>query len=54
MSEKIESRICPNCKVITFTEEDIENIDENGECLICENCRLDLQEQNKDDLEDEE
>lgn len=45
----IKSAICPNCGVIKFGEEDIENIEELGECLVCENHRLDLAESQADD-----
>lgn len=31
--------ICPKCGVIKFDEEDIENIEENGECMVCDKLR---------------
>lgn len=31
--------ICPKCGVIKFEQEDIENIEENGECMICDKLR---------------
>jgi hypothetical protein len=36
--------ICPNCGVIKFDVEDVENIEEFGECCICESIRTDLAE----------
>lgn len=46
--------ICPNCGVITFDSIDIENIEEYGECCICESCRRDYQDylESVDELED--
>ena len=53
MTSPIKSAICPNCGVIKFSEEDIDNIEENGECLICESIRLDNQESLYDDEREE-
>jgi len=53
MTSPIKSVICPNCGVIKFAEEEIDNIEENGECLICESIRLDNQESLYDDEREE-
>ena len=53
MTSPIKSAICPNCGVIKFSEEDIDNIEENGECCICESIRLDNQESLYDDEREE-
>ena len=53
MPAQIKSAICPNCGVIKFSEEDIENIEENGECCICEGIRTDDQESLADEEREE-
>lgn len=50
--EKLENGIiCPSCGVIKFEKEDIENIEENGECMVCDKIR---EEQFDDFKTDEE
>lgn len=44
-----DSMICPKCRVIKYQEEDVENIQEFGECLTCESCRLDIDPEIGDD-----
>lgn len=38
------SRKCPKCGRIRESKEDIENIDEFGECLLCEKLRQEARE----------
>lgn len=39
-AESILSRKCPKCHQVKQDEEDKENIDEFGECLLCEKIRF--------------
>jgi Zn finger protein HypA/HybF involved in hydrogenase expression len=44
-----ENLICPNCGIIKFDKEDVENIEENGECMICDKLRGELLEENNEE-----
>lgn len=48
---KIKEVICPKCGGITFDEIDIENIEEFGECMLCDKMRSDIMESNLSDEE---
>lgn len=49
---KIEEVKCPKCGMLRFDELDIDNIQEFGECLSCEDIRLDTMSVEKDSIEE--
>jgi len=46
---KTKHLICPQCGVITFDEIDIENIEENGMCMICDKINYEIIEDRREE-----
>ncbi len=49
---ELKNAICPQCGVIQFDEIDIENIEENGMCMMCDEMNYEIMEDRQDDVEE--